>query len=127
MDYILDEVHTCRGNGALPQTPPSRNGVLPQTPPSRDAEDLLRLPAQGSCVDSLLKVPVLTCLPSGQLFMDYICHVLYEMKFTEHAQVIDKDSIFVPIGWDSPAKMRVISEGKMSVISEGKLTQSICL
>ena len=35
------------------------------------------------------------------------------MKFTEPAQVIDKDSIFVPIGWDSPAKMSVISEGKI--------------
>ena len=41
------------------------------------------------------------------------------MKFTEPAQVIDKDSIFVPIGWDSPAKMSVISEGKMSVCRLG--------
>lgn len=60
-----------------------------------------------------------------QLFMDYICHVLYEMKFSEFAQVIDKDSIFVPIGWDSPAKMSVISEGFNKFNAEGPFVEQI--
>ena len=41
------------------------------------------------------------------LVLDYLQHVLYDIEFLVKAQVIEKDSIFVPIGWDSMAKIEV--------------------
>ena len=46
-----------------------------------------------------------------KLLLDYLTHVMYGQKFGGEAQVIDRDAVFVPIGWDSATKMELLKEG----------------
>ncbi|CAG9326675.1 unnamed protein product [Blepharisma stoltei] len=39
-------------------------------------------------------------------FYNYIVHRLYGFRFTQKAQIIDRESIFIPAGWDSPNLIR---------------------
>lgn len=44
--------------------------------------------------------------------MEYIQNQLYEIDFASPAQVVDKESIFVPSGWDSLAKIQADFENQ---------------
>ena len=46
-----------------------------------------------------------------KLLLDYMSHVFYGLKFRTEPQVVDRDAIFVPIGWDSPSKIALLSDG----------------
>mmetsp|Transcript_22503 Transcript_22503/g.22222 ORF Transcript_22503/g.22222 Transcript_22503/m.22222 type:complete len:252 (-) Transcript_22503:25-780(-) len=39
-------------------------------------------------------------------FYNYIVHRLYGFKFSQKAQIIDRENIFIPAGWDSPNLIR---------------------
>eukprot|EP01091_Cochliopodium_minus_P007050 TRINITY_DN1698_c0_g1_i1.p1 TRINITY_DN1698_c0_g1~~TRINITY_DN1698_c0_g1_i1.p1 ORF type:complete len:462 (-),score=117.18 TRINITY_DN1698_c0_g1_i1:86-1342(-) len=41
------------------------------------------------------------------LTKEYIEHLSFKKDFKTHAQVVDKNEIFVPIGWDSNAKIKI--------------------
>ncbi|KAJ3443011.1 dynein light intermediate chain [Anaeramoeba flamelloides] len=40
-----------------------------------------------------------------QLLRDYILHLLYDFKLTHKPQIIERDQLFVPIGWDKNEKI----------------------
>lgn len=40
------------------------------------------------------------------IFFDYMQHLLYGMDFTRDEQIIERNSTFVPIGWDSFKKIQ---------------------
>lgn len=40
----------------------------------------------------------------------YLSHRVYSLPFTYPAYIVEKDSIFVPTGWDSKAKLEIIKE-----------------
>ena len=40
----------------------------------------------------------------------YLAHRVYSLPFTHPAYIVEKDSIFVPSGWDSKAKLGIIEE-----------------
>jgi dynein light intermediate chain 1 len=44
--------------------------------------------------------------------MEYIQHVLYEYGFSHKVQLLEKESIFVPAGWDSFAKIQADFENQ---------------
>lgn len=44
------------------------------------------------------------------LLYKYLVHRVCGMAFTTPAQVVDKDSIFVPAGWDNEKKLDIIKE-----------------
>ena len=46
------------------------------------------------------------------LLMEYIQNQLYEIDFASPAQVVEKESIFVPSGWDSLAKIQADFENQ---------------
>eukprot|EP01091_Cochliopodium_minus_P008471 TRINITY_DN1928_c0_g1_i1.p1 TRINITY_DN1928_c0_g1~~TRINITY_DN1928_c0_g1_i1.p1 ORF type:complete len:430 (-),score=156.64 TRINITY_DN1928_c0_g1_i1:49-1338(-) len=46
------------------------------------------------------------------LLKKYIQHLSFHRDFKEHAQVVDKSEIFVPIGWDSNAKIKIDFENQ---------------
>ena len=46
-----------------------------------------------------------------RLLLDYMSHVFYNLKLKTEPQVIDRDAIFVPIGWDNLSKISLVSEG----------------
>jgi len=58
---------------------------------------------------------LLYCSPrensNTKLLLDYMSHVFYGLKFRTEPQVVDRDAIFVPIGWDSPSKIALLSDG----------------
>jgi len=58
---------------------------------------------------------LLYCSPrensNTKLLLDYMSHVFYGLKFKTEPQVVDRDAIFVPIGWDSPSKIGLLSDG----------------
>ncbi|CAJ0565723.1 unnamed protein product, partial [Mesorhabditis spiculigera] len=43
-----------------------------------------------------------------QLLAKYIVHRAYGLPFTTSAQMIDRDTIFVPAGWDSEKKIEIV-------------------
>lgn len=44
------------------------------------------------------------------LLYKYLIHRVCGMPFTTPAQVVDKDSIFVPAGWDNDKKLEIIKD-----------------
>ncbi|PAV80576.1 hypothetical protein WR25_19118 [Diploscapter pachys] len=46
-----------------------------------------------------------------QLIHKYVVHRAYNMPFTTPAQLIDRDGLFVPAGWDGQKKIDIIKEG----------------
>lgn len=40
----------------------------------------------------------------------YLAHRVYSLAFTTPAYIVDKESIFVPSGWDSEQKLDIIKE-----------------
>ena len=43
-----------------------------------------------------------------QLMHKYVVHRAYNMPFTTPAQLIDRDALFVPAGWDGQKKIDII-------------------
>ncbi|KAJ5077495.1 dynein light intermediate chain [Anaeramoeba ignava] len=43
------------------------------------------------------------------IFKDYILHLLYGFEFNYKAQIIERERIFIPIGWDSDAKIKLLT------------------
>lgn len=39
-------------------------------------------------------------------FFEYLQYVFYGMEYSVKAEALDKDSIFIPIGWDTPGKIQ---------------------
>merc|ERR1712176_642807 len=58
---------------------------------------------------------LLYCSPrensNTKLLLDYMSHVFYGLKLKVEPQVVDRDAIFVPVGWDSPSKIGLLSDG----------------
>ncbi|KAL5252937.1 hypothetical protein ACHWQZ_G015635 [Mnemiopsis leidyi] len=58
---------------------------------------------------------LLYCSPrensNTRLLLDYLSHVFYNLKLKTEPQVIDRDAIFVPIGWDNLSKISLVSDG----------------
>lgn len=48
---------------------------------------------------------------NAQLLTKYIIHRAFALPFTQPAQLIDRDSLFVPAGWDGEKKIEIIKEG----------------
>lgn len=46
------------------------------------------------------------------LIKEYLEHLFFKSKFKHQAQVVDKNEIFVPIGWDSLAKIKIDFENQ---------------
>ncbi|KXJ23784.1 Cytoplasmic dynein 1 light intermediate chain 2 [Exaiptasia diaphana] len=44
------------------------------------------------------------------LFLKYILHRIYGLPFHSSALVVDKDSVFIPSGWDSIKKINIVNE-----------------
>ncbi|XP_054162173.1 cytoplasmic dynein 1 light intermediate chain 2-like [Oppia nitens] len=49
------------------------------------------------------------------LLYRYLCHRIYGLDFQTPAQVVDKDALFVPIGWDNDRKISILYENMHSV------------
>ena len=45
-----------------------------------------------------------------EVLKKYILHKLYGFKFTTGAMVVDRDSVFVPSGWDSENKIAIVKD-----------------
>uniref|UniRef100_A0A914D635 Dynein light intermediate chain n=1 Tax=Acrobeloides nanus TaxID=290746 RepID=A0A914D635_9BILA len=45
-----------------------------------------------------------------QLLYKYLGHRVYSLPFTSPAYIVEKDSVFVPTGWDSEQKLGIIKE-----------------
>lgn len=45
-----------------------------------------------------------------QLLRKYIAHRIFSLPFTTPAYIVEKDSIFVPAGWDSEQKLMILKE-----------------
>ncbi|XP_076812295.1 cytoplasmic dynein 1 light intermediate chain 2-like [Clavelina lepadiformis] len=45
-----------------------------------------------------------------ELLKKYLLHKLYDFPFSRIASVIDRDGVFVPIGWDSEKKISIVSD-----------------
>ena len=45
-----------------------------------------------------------------EVLKKYILHKLYGFKFTTGAMVVDRDSVFVPSGWDSENKIGIVKD-----------------
>nr|CAD2201725.1 unnamed protein product [Meloidogyne enterolobii] len=45
-----------------------------------------------------------------QMLLKYIGHRIYALPFTTPAYIVEKDSIFVPTGWDSEQKLSIVKE-----------------
>jgi len=45
-----------------------------------------------------------------QLLYKYLGHRVYSLPFTSPAYIVEKDSVFVPSGWDSEQKIEIIKE-----------------
>jgi len=57
----------------------------------------------------------------------YITHKLYGFKFDKAASVVDRESVFVPSGWDSEKKVKVLAESFANQISpDHEYSQVIC-
>jgi len=52
------------------------------------------------------------------LLYKYITHLLLNTDFKESAQTVEKDHVFVPIGWDLQPKINIIKEQNKKVPSE---------
>uniref|UniRef100_A0A8C4RAL2 Dynein light intermediate chain n=1 Tax=Eptatretus burgeri TaxID=7764 RepID=A0A8C4RAL2_EPTBU len=50
-----------------------------------------------------------------QLLYKYLVHRLYGFPFGTPAQVVEKESIFIPAGWDNKKKMAILHESLQSV------------
>ena len=48
----------------------------------------------------------------------YIVHKLYDFHFNLAANVVDRDSIFIPFGWDNAAKMNILLENSATIKSD---------
>ncbi|EDO45956.1 predicted protein, partial [Nematostella vectensis] len=44
------------------------------------------------------------------LFLKYVLHKIYGLPFKSPALVVDKDSVFIPSGWDSMKKIGILNE-----------------
>lgn len=47
---------------------------------------------------------------NAQMLLKYIGHRIYALPFTTPAYIVEKDSIFVPTGWDSEQKLSIVKE-----------------
>jgi dynein light intermediate chain 1 len=52
------------------------------------------------------------------LLYKYITHLLLNTDFKESAQIVEKDRVFVPIGWDLQPKINIIREQNKKVANE---------
>uniref|UniRef100_UPI00358E1848 cytoplasmic dynein 1 light intermediate chain 2-like isoform X1 n=1 Tax=Myxine glutinosa TaxID=7769 RepID=UPI00358E1848 len=60
-----------------------------------------------------------------QLLYKYLVHRLYGFPFETPAQVVEKDSIFIPAGWDNKKKMAILHESLQSVKSDDRYEEVI--
>ncbi|XP_005105824.3 cytoplasmic dynein 1 light intermediate chain 2 [Aplysia californica] len=59
------------------------------------------------------------------LLYRYLVHRIYGFPFTSPALVVDKDSVFVPSGWDNEKKISILYEGLSSMKPEDAFEQVI--
>ncbi|KAI5093820.1 cytoplasmic dynein 1 light intermediate chain 1 isoform X3 [Silurus meridionalis] len=52
------------------------------------------------------------------LIYKYLIHRLYGFPFHFPAQVVEKDSVFIPSGWDNEKKIAILHENLQSVKAE---------
>ncbi|EYB97059.1 hypothetical protein Y032_0143g2364 [Ancylostoma ceylanicum] len=52
-----------------------------------------------------------------QVLYKYVVHRAYGFPFTSTAQLIERDSVFVPAGWDGEKKIEIVKEGLSDVDS----------
>ena len=55
----------------------------------------------------------------------YILHRLYESPFTHPASVVEKDSIFIPAGWDNEKKIGILYENLRSLRPDDRFSEHI--
>ncbi|KJE92562.1 dynein light intermediate chain [Capsaspora owczarzaki ATCC 30864] len=49
------------------------------------------------------------------LLRKYICHRQFGMAFNQSGSIAEKDAVFVPMGWDSDAKINILLDGVVSI------------
>ncbi|XP_052365135.1 cytoplasmic dynein 1 light intermediate chain 1-like isoform X2 [Oncorhynchus keta] len=59
------------------------------------------------------------------LLYKYLVHRLYGFPFDMLAQVVDKDSVFIPSGWDNEKKVAILYENFQSLKREDKFEEVI--
>lgn len=59
------------------------------------------------------------------LLYKYLVHRLYGFPFDLPAQVVDKDSVFIPSGWDNEKKVSILYENFQSLKREDKFEEVI--
>merc|ERR1719351_677124 len=52
-----------------------------------------------------------------ELLKTYLFHKLWDSKFDGQASVVDRETVFVPAGWDSEKKIQVLSDTCISTLS----------
>ncbi|CAK9296358.1 unnamed protein product [Gordionus sp. m RMFG-2023] len=52
------------------------------------------------------------------LLRQYILHLMYSFPFKKGPMIIDNDSIFIPIGWDSTKKIAILNEGLINIMPD---------
>jgi hypothetical protein len=45
-----------------------------------------------------------------QILSKYLSHRIYSLPFTTPAYIVERDSIFIPSGWDSDQKIAILKE-----------------
>jgi dynein light intermediate chain 1 len=45
-----------------------------------------------------------------QLLYKYLAHRVYNLSFTTPAYIVERDSVFIPTGWDSSQKLEIVKE-----------------
>ncbi|KAL8608339.1 hypothetical protein ACOMHN_042206 [Nucella lapillus] len=60
-----------------------------------------------------------------ELLYRYLVHRIYGFPFTSPAYVVERDSVFVPSGWDNEKKISILYENMTSVKSEDALEDVI--
>ncbi|ESO03306.1 hypothetical protein HELRODRAFT_185640 [Helobdella robusta] len=59
------------------------------------------------------------------LLFKYLNHLIYNFPFNEPACVVEKDSVFIPAGWDSEKKVSILYEGLTSMKHTDKFNDII--
>ncbi|XP_068696771.1 cytoplasmic dynein 1 light intermediate chain 2-like [Montipora capricornis] len=59
------------------------------------------------------------------LLFKYLAHKIYGLPFNSPALVVDKESVFIPAGWDSVKKINILSEHLKVILPEDRFDDHI--
>lgn len=62
---------------------------------------------------------------NGEVLRKYILHQLYGFDFDQPASVVDRETVFVPAGWDTEKKINILSESFTGNISLDSTFESV--